>query len=606
MSVIVEDTKGKIRDRPIAPELREILLRAAEAADIDVVRVTSGGQPGSSGRSTGSTRHNQGRAADLQLQKGERSLDFTNLNDRQIVEEFVAAAAAYGANGIGAGVDYMGPKTLHVGFGTTPQDHREIVWGAQGRSANAPAWLQEAANRGWNRPQDMKYEREFEPSEDGGHTVTTYLKQLRERFASELRDPKVVRDLMASTNAEVGGQGYDSQVMYIEEVVNRATAEGTTISQTLRKPGYYPPRTQRIMASGQTGDVSRQAVDEVMSGSNKSGLATGNYSPTPNWPRVPVGERAAGLGNGIVTAHGRGEIFGVESANMPWYQHTLAAIRTGTSAATPSAPGKQESLLTFGDRGEDVRALQKMLADLNYPAGEMDGIFGTLTRQAVLGFQADNKLPTTGMVDVDTWAQLGQASKRVFSDKRTGSTPQDLRQMGSHMVWYGDKTRLVGILSSILGALGLSNSAVVNILNSVQTGASVGATKVPGTGAAMSPELAQAVNVLLNSGFRQKLDSAGWGPLVEKVDAMRPFARGPVTNMFDALSQSLPGDSLGTIAGGLSLLANTFLPGFGGSLATLGIGLAGTLLGNRIINRRVQEHRVGDNIDSMPARQRDQ
>jgi uncharacterized protein YcfJ len=64
----------------------------------------------------------------------------------------------------------------------------------------------------------------------------------------------------------------------------------------------------------------------------------------------------------------------------------------------------------------------------------------------------------------------------------------------------------------------------------------------------------------------------------------------------------LPGDSLGTIAGGLSLLANTLLPGFGGSLAALGIGLAGTFLGNRIINRRVQEHRVGDNIDSMPAR----
>jgi peptidoglycan hydrolase-like protein with peptidoglycan-binding domain len=357
----------------------------------------------------------------------------------------------------------------------------------------------------------MKYEREFEPSEEGGYTVSTYLKQLRERFASELKDPKVLRDLMASTNAEVGGQGHDSQVMYMEEVMNRAAAEDTTIHQTLRKPGYYPARTQRIMASGQTRDVSRQAVDEVLSGSNKSGLATGNYSPTPNWPRVAVGERAKGLGNGIVTAHGKGEIFGVESANMPWYQQTLAAMRGGTSAGAPSAPGmKDESLLTFGDRGEDVRALQKMLADLNYPVGEMDGIFGTLTRQAVLAFQADNKLPTTGMVDVNTWTQMGQASKRVFSEKRTGATPQDLRQMGSHMVWYGDKTRLVGLLSSVLGALGLSNSAVVNILNSVQTGASVGATKVPGTGAAMSPELAQAVNVLLNAGFRQKLEGAGW------------------------------------------------------------------------------------------------
>src|SRR5262249_21673326 len=160
---------------------------------------------------------------------------------------------------------------------------------------------------------------------------------------------------------------------------NRAAAESTTVSQTLRKPGYYPPRTQKIMASGQTGDVSRQAVDEVLSGSNKSGLATGNYSPTPKWPRVAVGEHAAGLGGGLVTAHGRGEIFGVESANMGWYQRTLAAMRGEPSAAIPSVPGMNgESLLTFGDRSESVRALQKMLADLDYPVGEVDGIFGTL------------------------------------------------------------------------------------------------------------------------------------------------------------------------------------------------------------------------------------
>ena len=600
MADIIEDTKGKIRDGAIAPELREVLVEAAQAAGIDTVLVTSGGQPGSSGRSTGSTRHNQGRAADLQLQKGGRSLDFTNSADRGIVEEFVAAAAAYGANGIGAGVDYMGPKTLHVGFGTTPQDHRQIVWGAQGSSANAPAWLREAANRGWNRPPDMEHEPQFDTPEEGGYPVLSgTLKQLRQRFASELKDPQVVKDLMASTNAEVGGQGYDSQVKYMEEVMNRAAAEDTTISRTLRKPGYYPARTRNIMASGRTGDVSRQAVDEVMSGSNRSGLATGNYSPTPNWPRVPVGGVAKGLGGGIVTAHGNGEIFGVEAANMAWYRRTLAAIRGEPSAPEPSGPGiNEQSLLTIGDRSENVRALQKMLADLNYPVGEIDGIFGTLTRQAVFSFQADNKLPPTGVVDPDTWTQLGQASTRPLSDKRVAATAKGLRQLGSNMIWYGDKTRLVGILSSILGALGLSNSAVVNILNSAQTATSVGATKIP-------PDVAQAVNGLLkvnqlipNLGLREKLESAGLGSLVEQVAAM---PRAPVNNMFEALSQGYPGDSLGTIAGGLSLLANTLLPGFGGSLAALGIGVAGTMLGNRIINRRVQEHRDGANIDSMPG-----
>ena len=56
-------TAGKIRDRPINGRLRRVLLAAAADAGVDVVRVTSGGQSGSSGRRTGSNRHDGGAAA---------------------------------------------------------------------------------------------------------------------------------------------------------------------------------------------------------------------------------------------------------------------------------------------------------------------------------------------------------------------------------------------------------------------------------------------------------------------------------------------------------------------------------------------------------------
>src|SRR5262245_41740215 len=95
---------GKIRDRPISPELHVVLERAADAAGIDVVRVTSGGQPGSTGGRTGSTRHDHGRAADLQLVQGGRTLSFTDQDGGPAVEAFVTASAANGATGIGAGV----------------------------------------------------------------------------------------------------------------------------------------------------------------------------------------------------------------------------------------------------------------------------------------------------------------------------------------------------------------------------------------------------------------------------------------------------------------------------------------------------------------------
>ena len=143
---------GKIRDKPIGQKLKRVLEGAADAAGIDTVRVTSGSQPGTTGRRTGSTRHDNGRAADLQLIKGGRTLTFTDQGGGPIVEAFVTAAAANGATGIGAGVDYMGNRTLHVGFGTSPQDLSTLVWGAGGKSANAPPWLREAAREGWNSP----------------------------------------------------------------------------------------------------------------------------------------------------------------------------------------------------------------------------------------------------------------------------------------------------------------------------------------------------------------------------------------------------------------------------------------------------------------------
>jgi hypothetical protein len=132
-------TAGKIRDRPINGRLRRVLLAAAAAAGVDVVRVTSGGQPGSSGRRTGSNGHDGGAAADLELIASGRTLDFTVRDDLAAICRFVAAAAAQGAIGIGAGVDYMGPKRLHVGFGNGPQDTTKVVWGAGGAPANAPA-----------------------------------------------------------------------------------------------------------------------------------------------------------------------------------------------------------------------------------------------------------------------------------------------------------------------------------------------------------------------------------------------------------------------------------------------------------------------------------
>ena len=145
MAEVREETQGKIRDLPISARLKSLLLATAQATGVDRVRVTSGGQcrKGTCTKRTGSTRHDDGQAADLQLIVGGRTLKFTAAQDLPVFKRFVTEAARAGATGIGAGIAYMGEATIHVGFG--PRG----VWGAGGKAANAPEWIRKAAKDGW-------------------------------------------------------------------------------------------------------------------------------------------------------------------------------------------------------------------------------------------------------------------------------------------------------------------------------------------------------------------------------------------------------------------------------------------------------------------------
>lgn len=144
MARYIDATQGAIRDAPLTSRLRTLLLTAADRAGIDAIRVTSAGQPGSSGQSTGSTRHNGGNAADFQMLVGDDYLSFSDQSAPEKILHFVAACAELGATGIGAGVQYMGSRTIHVGYGLP-----KTVWGKDGKRVNAPGWLVEAVDGGW-------------------------------------------------------------------------------------------------------------------------------------------------------------------------------------------------------------------------------------------------------------------------------------------------------------------------------------------------------------------------------------------------------------------------------------------------------------------------
>ncbi len=138
MSYLRYTNQRATRNQPLSPALQRALGFLPELGI--TAEVFSGGQAakGSGGPRTGSTRHDHGDAADVRFYEGDRQLDWANPNDLPLFQEIVQRGKANGLTGFGAGPNYMAPGTMHVGFGSPG------VWGAGGRSANAPDWLREA------------------------------------------------------------------------------------------------------------------------------------------------------------------------------------------------------------------------------------------------------------------------------------------------------------------------------------------------------------------------------------------------------------------------------------------------------------------------------
>lgn len=144
----VNELQGKvagIRKGALAAQLKEQLAFASSQTGL-VAEITSGGQrmPGAPG-ATGSHRHDHGGAGDLRLRDPETGqlLDMRDPKDQARMASFTKAAVRAGARGVGAGLGYMGPNTIHIGGGKT------AAWGGA-------SWVQGALQGGLaEKPVDM-------------------------------------------------------------------------------------------------------------------------------------------------------------------------------------------------------------------------------------------------------------------------------------------------------------------------------------------------------------------------------------------------------------------------------------------------------------------
>lgn len=73
------------------------------------------------------------------------------------------------------------------------------------------------------------------------------------------------------------------------------------------------------------------------------------------------------------------------------------------------------ALSKMGSRSEEVRSIQQALKSRGYYTGNIDGIFGTATKNAVTAFQRDNGLEVDGIAGKETLKALNIADANLNS-----------------------------------------------------------------------------------------------------------------------------------------------------------------------------------------------
>jgi Domain of unknown function (DUF1906)/Putative peptidoglycan binding domain len=266
--------------------------------------------------------------------------------------------------------------------------------------------------------------------------------------------------------------------------------------------------------------------------------------------------------------------------------------------------------------GAQVEALQRALTEQGYSLGATDGIFGSLTQGALLAFKRDQGLPTTLDVDAATWEALGKPSQRPLAYDRMRAKPRDVRKRGSKIITDAGNARVAALLSSILGALGIGNSVL-----------GYDTPSHPNLG--VDPDqllnfLQQDLAPLLQGDKLAKLTPAELGQLrgavgnflAESLAAVNPA----VLQKMSQLNELLPGvwktqnpvlaellqqvhpvlQQIHPVSPLAQFLSNPLttimhLPGLGGSVPMLLIGLAGMWFTNQITQARTSDHVTAKN-----------
>lgn len=135
----------------------------------------------------------------------------------------------------------------------------------------------------------------------------------------------------------------------------------------------------------------------------------------------------------------------------------------GVWPATSDRELVDAKILREGSKGDDVKRLQKRLAELGYPVGAQDGVYGPLVRRAVVAFQSEHGLVVDGEVGPRTWDALNSSAPivRDVSEKELADRGSEIVQAGQSVKSWGRVMAFLGVgtgVGTLSDAVGLASN----------------------------------------------------------------------------------------------------------------------------------------------------
>ena len=217
-------------------------------------------------------------------------------------------------------------------------------------------------------------------------------------------------------------------ILFSSKAKTAAEAEPTQEPDATATPAPTAEPTANVsiqwttLRSGDSGQAVTQLQEMLIQLGYMSGKADGKYG-SKTVDAVKAFQKANGLKtDGVAGEATQKKMFG-EDAKAAENKATPTPKASATPTPTATAKTANSSgTLREGDRGDDVRELQRQLIKLGYLSGSADGIFGKKTTAAVIAFQKANKLEADGIAGSKTQDKLSGATADSSASSSTSTT----------------------------------------------------------------------------------------------------------------------------------------------------------------------------------------